>query len=602
MAIGSAFLTLERIPQSGGSAFLMSFSVLCKQTWSLLDSSEKRTAFVLLAFMVIAMFLETVGVGLVVPILAIFSGNRPSELEGSLIGRLFRGPNAIVQGAVVLFLVSLIKTLFMTYYVWYQSRWLAHLQEDLANRLFTRYMSQSWTFHLGRNSAQLIRNIAIDVTLFTNIVTYALNTCAESLVILGIALLLFWIEPLGTLVVATALGALTLLFLRSTQPYIASLGRDRHDAEGRRMQWLQQGLGGVKEIKLAGREETFIDQFRVQSDVIARVMKQQGVFLQLPRFWYELMAVSALCGLAAIMAAEGKPADSLVPKLGAFAAGAFRLLPSVNRLVTALQTLRHSEVVIANLYAETNLPQPPSSLARKQRMHFQSELRLDRVRFRYESSQTDVLREVHLVIERGKAVGLIGQSGAGKSTLVDIILGLVDPTSGVVTVDGKPMADIRGQWQSLIGYVPQSIYLCDDSVRGNVAFGLPSEEISDEKVWQALRAAKLDEFVESLPEGLETFVGERGIRLSGGQRQRVGIARAMYHQPEILVLDEATSSLDVMTETEVMAAIEALHGTKTLLIVAHRHSTLTACDVVYRMENGTVVASGRIENLASQGG
>jgi ABC-type multidrug transport system fused ATPase/permease subunit len=580
----------------------MKFSVLFKQTWTLLDSGEKSTAFVLLAFMVVAMVLETIGVGLVVPALATFSGNPPTALKGPLVSRLFDGPNAIFQGAMILFLVSLTKTLFMTYYIWYQSKWLAQLQEHLANRLFARYMSQSWTFHLARNSAQLIRNIAIDVATFTNIVTYALNICAESLVIVGIGALLFWIEPVGTVVVGVVLGTLTLLFLRSTQSYISAIGHSRHDAEGCRMQWLQQGLGGVKEIKLAGKEQTFIDQFKNQSDVIARVMKQQGVLLQLPRLWYEMMAIAAICGLAAIMAAEEKPADTLVPTLGAFAAGAFRLLPSVNRLVTALQTLRYSEAVIANLHEETNLPHPPSLPSRSLRMCFGSDLRLDRVRFRYESSDVDVLRGVDLLIQKGKSIGLIGQSGAGKSTLVDIVLGLVDPTSGMVTVDGKPMADVRREWQSLIGYVAQSIYLCDDSLRRNVAFGVPSEQISDEKVWQALQAARLDEFVESLPDGLDTFVGERGIRLSGGQRQRVGIARAMYHSPEILVLDEATSSLDLATETEVMAAIDALHGTKTLLIVAHRHSTLKGCDVVYRLENGNAVSCGRLENLASHGG
>jgi ABC-type multidrug transport system fused ATPase/permease subunit len=297
------------------------------------------------------------------------------------------------------------------------------------------------------------------------------------------------------------------------------------------------------------------------------------------------------------MAWHGRSVRSLLPVVGLYAAVAFRMLPSINQATIAAQRLRHAEPMITSLRRhlalERSVPQPgPMTL-----VPFRDCIRLERLSYRYPGGDDDVLREIDLTIPHGAAVGLIGESGAGKSTLVDVLLGLLPPTAGRVTVDGFDIQhNLRG-WQDIVGYVPQAVYLLDDSIRRNVAFGVAEQVIDDGLVSRALAAAQLDEFVGSLPDGVETVVGERGVRLSGGQRQRIAIARALYLDPQVLVLDEATSALDTDTEREVMAAVDALHGTKTLIIVAHRLSTLAHCDVIHRVEGERIVRSGSFADV-----
>ena len=292
--------------------------------------------------------------------------------------------------------------------------------------------------------------------------------------------------------------------------------------------------------------------------------------------------------------------DTFLPILGLFSAAAFRLLPSVNRLIGAFQGLRYSVPVINLLFNEFRLfDSLPSQKNIKHALHFQSVVSLDHVDYQYDSAHTLALNNISLRIPVGASVGLVGPSGGGKSTLVDIILGLLPPTQGHVKVDGFDIqTNLRG-WQDQIGYVPQSIYLTDDTLRRNVAFGLSDDMIDEVAVTKAIRLAQLDDFVKSLPDGVNTVVGERGVRLSGGQRQRIGIARALYHDPAVLVLDEATSALDTATEQGVMEAINALHGTKTLIIVAHRLSTVAQCDRLYRIEQGKIVAEGSFEQVTN---
>jgi ABC-type multidrug transport system fused ATPase/permease subunit len=284
--------------------------------------------------------------------------------------------------------------------------------------------------------------------------------------------------------------------------------------------------------------------------------------------------------------------EALVPTVGLFAAAAFRLMPSVSKVLSSIQSLRYAQPVIDTLTTELSLldrarpPQNGGSLP------FREELRLERLGYTYPDSPDAALKDINLSICHGASVGFVGGSGAGKSTLIDVILGLLTPTRGAVRVDGRDIqTDLRG-WQNQIGYVPQNIYLTDDTLRCNVAFGLSHDQIDEKAVWRALRAAQLEEFVNELPEGLDSFVGERGVRISGGQRQRIGIARALYHDPAVLVLDEATSSLDAATERSVMEAVNALHGMKTILIVAHRTSTVEHCDTIIRLGRGAVVEAG----------
>ena len=570
-----------------------------RKVWSLLTPGQQRTALVLLFLMFIGMALETLGIGLVIPALALltqrdFVSNYPA-LQPAL--QALGNPsqqNLVIGGMLILVGVYLIKALFLAFLVWRQTRFAFGVQVQLSQRLFTVYLRQPYTFHLQRNSAQLIRNVINEVGLFTfNGILPGMMLLTESLVLLGLCSLLLVVEPLGALIAVSVLGTAAWGFHRLTRGRIARWGEARQHHEGLRIQHLQQGLGGAKDVKLLGRETDFLEQYRVHNAQSARVGRLQATLQQLPRLWLELLAVSGLAILVISMLAQGRALEAVLPTLGLFAAAAFRLMPSVNRVLGAVQSLRYGLPVIDTLHEELKLAAPePAAQNNNGVPAFQTEIRLTDIRYTYPSAATPALNGLSISIQKGEPVGFIGASGAGKSTLVDILLGLLTPDTGEVRVDDADIQAHLRNWQDQIGYVPQSIYLTDDTLRRNVAFGLPNEQIDDAAVQRAIQAAQLEEFVNSLPQGLETLVGERGIRLSGGQRQRVGIARALYHDPAVLVLDEATSSLDTATERGVMQAVRALHGTKTILIVAHRLSTVENCDRIYRLEQGRVVEAG----------
>jgi len=439
----------------------------------------------------------------------------------------------------------------------------------------------------------LIRNVINEVGVFTfNAILPGMLLLTESLVLLGLGSLLLVIEPLGALTVASVLGAAAWGFHLFTRGRIARWGEARLHHEGLRMQHLQQGLGGAKDVKLLGRETEFLDQYRVHNVESARAGQLQLTLTQLPRLWLELLAVSGLAILVISALAQNRALEAVLPALGLFAAAAFRLMPSVNRALGAVQSLRYGLPVIDILHTEFKLTTPEVAGTHSSVTPFRAVLELSQITFTYPGAAEPTLKDISLAIQRGESVGFIGTSGAGKSTLVDILLGLLTPDRGEVRMDGCDIQANLRNWQDQIGYVPQSIFLTDDTLRRNVAFGLPNEQIDDASVWRAIQAAQLEAFVTSQPDGLETLVGERGIRLSGGQRQRIGIARALYHDPAVLILDEATSSLDIATEQDVMQAVRALQGSKTVLIVAHRLSTVGHCDRLYRLEQGRVVAEG----------
>jgi ABC-type multidrug transport system fused ATPase/permease subunit len=452
-------------------------------------------------------------------------------------------------------------------------------------------MQQPWEFHLRRNSAELIRNMT-NVSMFADAAALLLNIVAELFILVGISAMLLVIDPAASLIVGT-LGAVSAYFLdRLTKERMRRWGGIKQEHQALSLRAIQEGLGGIKDAKVLGRESYFLDDYARHATVLAAMAERNSVISVVPRLWHELLGVASLCVLALILLWQGMPPSALVPTLGVFGAAAFRMLPSVNRVSMAVQSLRYTSELARTIAGEFRIQPTPAKPASSAAIALAKSIEVSDLSFRYGDTGPDTLHRVTMSIPCGSAVGIIGSSGAGKSTLVDVILGLLRPTTGRVLVDGTDISIHLSGWQRIIGYVPQSIYLSDSTIRSNIAFGIPEAHIDEEAVNRAIRAAQLDEFVATLPKGIHTYVGERGVRLSGGQRQRIGIARALYHDPQVLVLDEATSALDTATEAGVMEAVNALHGDKTLIIVAHRISTIANCDRVYRLERGRVAQAG----------
>jgi ABC-type multidrug transport system fused ATPase/permease subunit len=567
--------------------------------WAILTPGERRTAIGLIGLMLAGMVLETLGIGLVIPAIAVMTTrNLAAEFPGLYRAlpwaRTATREQLALAGMALLVAVYAVKAGFLGLLAWRQARFAYATQASLSRRLFIGYLLQPWTFHLQRNSAQLLRNITTEVGNFTAVVQACMTGSAEGLVAIGLGVLILSVEPLGALLVIGNVALAAWAFHRATRSRLVQWGESRLLHEGLRIQHLQQGLGGVKDVKVLGREHEFLEQYNRHNLANARAGERQFTLQQLPRLWLELLAVIGLAALVGVMIARGKPLDALLPTLGLFAAAAFRLMPSVVRIMVAVQTLRFCLPVLDTLRGEISLVDV-SAPTRAGRLRFSRELALDGVTFTYPGAHLPALQNVSLIVPKGASIGFIGGSGAGKSTLVDVVLGLLTPQHGHVRVDGVDIQNNLRGWQDQVGYVPQSIFLTDDSVRRNVAFGIPEDAIDDSAVRRAITAAQLDEFVASLPRGLDTTVGERGVQLSGGQRQRIGIARALYHDPPLLVLDEATSALDGATERGVMDAVGALQGSKTLLIIAHRLSTVARCDRLYRVSQGQVVDEGRVQ-------
>jgi ABC-type multidrug transport system fused ATPase/permease subunit len=565
----------------------------------LLTPAERSSAVVLLGLMIIGMVLEMLGIGLVIPAIALLMQDDLAvryPVVAPVLARLGNpSPQALIVGAMLgLSCAYLAKNLFLTFFAWRQMRFAFGVQAHLSQLLFTTYLRQPYTFHLQHNTAQLIRNTINEVQqLWLLVLLPGMVILSEGMVLLGIASLLLVVEPLGALIVVLVLSIATWGFHRWTRAHITAWGEARQYHDGLRIQHLQQGLGGAKEVKLLGREGDFLAQYHVHNVQSARMGQFQSTLQQLPRLWLELLAVLGMTTLVLTMLAQGRDMSNVVPTLGLFAAAAFRLMPSVNRVLSAVISFRYGLPVINTLHEELKLFIPePVAQDNNGTPAFEREIYLTNIIYAYPNASVPALNGLSITIQKGESVGFFGPSGSGKSTLVDVVLGLLTPNAGKVLVDGQDIQQNLRAWQDQIGYVPQFIYLTDDTLRRNVAFGLPNEQIDDGAVNRAIKAAQLEEFVAGLPDGLETIVGEQGVRLSGGQRQRIGIARALYHDPLLLVLDEATSALDTATERSVMDAVCALRGDKTLIIVAHRLSTVEQCDRLFRLELGRVADEG----------
>jgi ATP-binding cassette, subfamily B, bacterial PglK len=583
---------------------------LLEKMFSLLGTYQRKKQFiVMLVLILIGTAMEMLGVGIIIPVLALLLDTDISVSYPELIPLLDLMGNPsqkqlIFTGMSFLVGLYLIKFLYLIFLSYRQGSFIYGIQVDLSRSLLRSYLYKPYFFHLQRNSALLIRNATTEVAHYAGSVNAMLSLITQILLLIGVITLLIVVEPLATLILILFMSVFGVTFYYFTKNRILQWGKDVQYFDGKIIQYLQQGLGGIKDVKVLGREYYFLSLFDDTNLKKARINIKQYVFTLLPKLWLEILVVVSMFFLVFVLLLQGHLIKNIIPTLGLFGVAAYKLMPAVNQLITSIQRIRSKIPSIKLLYEEvdelslnvlnSDISNPSSHI-----YELKNSIEVKQVEFSYPESESYSLNDVSLSIPKGSAVGIVGKSGAGKSTLIDIILGLLPPSEGGIEVDGINIDTNIRAWQDKIGYVPQAIFLTDDTLRNNIALGLKEPEIDDKSLSKAINDAQLQDYIDELPKGLETLVGERGVRISGGQRQRIGIARALYNNPEILILDEATSSLDIETEKRVIDVIAGLIGDRTLIIISHRLSAIKCCQNIYRLDAGKITQTGGYEQIIS---
>lgn len=558
--------------------------------------------------MMIAAGLEVMGIGMIPAFVSIVASPE-KVLEIELLQPLYRSltietaEDLLIWGSIFLVGVFIAKSVYIVTFNYYESRFIYNRRYTISHKMMTSYMQAPYTFHLHKNTAELLRNITQEVNIFIGLVVTNLLTMArEGVMALSIVIFLFIVEPLITfmVLVLSGVGAGTFLFL--TQKKVKRYGREEQGHRRNMIKAVNQGLGGIKDARVLNREADFIEKYRLESYKSSRLAAYRRFIMQIPKPVVETTAVLSMMLIATLMVWQGRPMSAIIPILTLFAMATVRLMPAIQSLSSLYTNLRYNLVAVDPIYEDLkSLEKYRAEFVADRKKESSSELievvEGKNIYYSYPGSNEQALKGVSFEVPRGKAIAFVGESGAGKTTVVDILLGLLEPEKGEVLVNHKNIHDSLSAWQRNIGYIPQSIYLADETLRNNIAFGLPENEVDENKVTQAVELAQLRDMVERLPEGLDTIVGEHGTRLSGGQRQRVGIARALYHNPQVLVMDEATSALDNITERQITKAIEALKGDRTIILIAHRLTTVENCDLLYLMKDGKIIDSGTYSEL-----
>jgi ABC-type multidrug transport system fused ATPase/permease subunit len=569
----------------------------------LLSRKQKKQIIGLFFLLFVGIFFEMLGLGILVPVFSVML-NPQKLIEYHIFEETTSKILLMPKGKIVflfmsiLILVYIVKSIFLFFLTWKQNKFSSDLSADLSKRMFEGYLTQPYTFHLTNNSSFLLRNIQTEVNQFLTVSQNVVVISIEISAAAGVCFMLFFLEPLGALVVMIFLVVSAFLFYKATKNKLETWGKNRQLYDGKTNQHIIQGLNGIKDVIILGRQKAFLENFNKYNEAKAAISTKQYTLQMIPRFYLELLAVIGLCFLILIMTLQGKPNEVIIPIIGVFVASAFRIIPSFNRIMSSFQVVKYNKVVIDLLYKEFSKFKYSETHKTTNELQFNHEISINNITFSYPNSEKSSLTDLTIKIDKGSSIGLIGKSGSGKSTVADIILGLLNPEKGEVIIDNKININQNIEsWRRKIGYVNQNIYLTDDTILHNVAFGIPEEQINVEKVINVLRLAQIFDFISELPEGLNTLVGERGVRLSGGQKQRIGIARALYNNPEILILDEATSALDNETEKDFMSSVYNMKGTITLVIIAHRLTTIEKCDFIYELNNGRVINFGKPTEL-----
>lgn len=575
-----------------------------------LDRKQKINLGILLIIIFIGAFVELLGVSAVMPLINV--AMQPETIDEKWYFILISKYTGITDAnqmilflAVLLIIIYILKNIYVMVMYSLQYRFVFNNQQRLSVRMMKSYMQQDYLFHVSKNVAEFQRNITSDVNGFFTVALNVLQFLAEFSVSTVLVIFLLIQDWVSTIAIAALLFLFMGIFTVFFRKVLVKIGEESRQANVLVTKWLFQAFSGIKEIKVANKESFFIRNYDKNYKDCARVQRQQSILTYLPKPVMETVCICSLM-LAMIIKIAVVKSDivSFVTTLSVFAVAAFRMLPSFNKITGYISGMMFNKPAIDSVYRDLKeiellMMQKTVEQEDTENISLNQSIRLNDVYFQYPGSDKWILKDANLEIQKNTSVALIGASGAGKTTAADLILGILEPQQGTVTIDGVDIKKCMKSWHERIGYIPQVIYLMDDNIRANVAFGIPESEIDDVAIEKALQEAQLDQFVHALPDGLDTMIGDRGVKLSGGQRQRIGIARALYRNPNVLVLDEATSALDSDTEREVMEAIDGLHGTRTLIVIAHRLSTISKCDKIYEVGNGGFRERDKVDVLGN---
>ncbi len=577
---------------------------ILRKLFFILSRREKIQIIPLILLMLIGVVFETLSIGLMVPFISQFNDPQAQFIKNAKISWIYQLSGLtsehefLMWSTIALIVFFIFKGAYLFFISSVQFRFIYENRSLLFVRVFKFYLEKPYAYHLQRNSAELLQNTNDAVNhVYSGMLLSVLTLLTEILVITGICILLFVFEPYITLASIAVVGTLSVSFNYAFRKKLDEYSK-KHKYHGWQVYKLfNQSFETVKEIKVMQKESFFVDLIRKHAVSFGNVDRVFSIVRLSPRIIIETIVIAFVLGIVIVMQSRSGGLSNIMPVLALFAMSSVRLIPSITRVNSAIINIRSIKAYVDELYKDLFCGREIDLIeyggTEMPAMAYSSEIngnpcyiKIVDLSYKYFGAKDYSLKDVSLAIPRNSSVAFVGESGAGKTTLADIILGLLKPTEGTVFVDGKNIfSDVR-EWQKKIGYIPQTINLLDDSIRRNIAFGVPDSEIDDIKVWKALEAAQLKSFAEQLPEGLNTSIGERGARLSGGQRQRIGIARALYCEPEVLIFDEATSSLDGETESEVMKAIADIKGKKTIIIIAHRLSTIESCDTIFELQSG----------------
>lgn len=575
-------------------------TAIFKKLMHILNREQKKKMAGLGLMMFFGALLEMLGVGLIMPVVeGVMAGDALLEKWYiRLMGNFLPFETAsqwILSLIAAVIAVFILKNGYLLLQTWVQARFVNKNQSKTISYMLEEYLNRPYEYYLNADIPTVFRTIDGDVPkMFTTLMEFIqLGTEGMVSAVLGLTLLIT--NPAMTLMLLVIAVGMTVIVILVLKPTLNRLGRTSQKIQSQMGKWKLQSIYGIKDVKILNKENFFAGSFGKYSERNARLTTNYTVLNNTPRLLIETFSICGILGYLAVCVSNSRDLTELVPQISAFAVAAMRLMPSINRINTHLTNIAFYEPSVNYVYENVDFTSyklkgryEKEATAAGEPIRLEREIRMEGITYQYPESDRPVLVDAQMAVPVGKSVGVMGPSGAGKTTAVDILLGLLKVKSGKILCDGRDIFENYESWLSHIGYIPQTIYLTDDSIRENIAFGVAKEEIDDARVWEVLEEAQMKEFVKGLPQEIWTTIGERGVRLSGGQRQRLGIARALYHNPEILVFDEATSALDTETESAIMEAIDSFHGRKTLIIIAHRLRTIENCDIIYKVDGGKI--------------